>query len=171
MSTYLARLIDYHSWATRGLLEFLSTLPPETLDATAAGVYGSVRETLGHMLSSELRYQRRLASLPVEDLAPSPEHASLDDLQQMAAESAANLAALVHALPEPGTRLPTNDGDRAASTILTQLVTHGCEHRSHVGTILGANGIEPPDIDAWSYGILVCGDDWPPDWGPEPADR
>ena len=57
------------------------------------------------------------------------------------------------------------------ATILTQLVMHGVEHRAHVGTILGANGIEPPDLDSWSHGIRIHGDDWPPDWGPEPAER
>ena len=62
-------------------------------------------------------------------------------------------------------------GERAAATILTQLVMHGVEHRGHIGTILGANGIEPPDLDAWSHGILAHGDAWPPDWGPEPEGR
>jgi hypothetical protein len=67
--------------------------------------------------------------------------------------------------------LPTSSGQRAAATILTQLIMHGVEHRAHVGTILGSNGIEPPDLDSWAHGIRVHGDDWPPDWGPEPAQR
>jgi hypothetical protein len=63
------------------------------------------------------------------------------------------------------------DGGRVAATMLTQLCVHGCEHRAHVGTILGANGIEPPDLDSWAHGIFVHGDDWPTAWGPEPAER
>jgi hypothetical protein len=93
------------------------------------------------------------------------------DLQQLADESAAGLARLVVALPEPATMLPTSSGQRAAATILTQLIMHGVEHRAHVGTILGSNGIEPPDLDSWAHGIRVHGDDWPLDWGPEPAQR
>jgi hypothetical protein len=89
----------------------------------------------------------------------------------MAAESAAGLAALMATVPEPGTMIQVSDGKRAAATILTQLVMHGVEHRAHIGTILGANGIEPPDLDSWSHGIRVHGDDWPDDWGPEPVDR
>ena len=50
MPTYLLRLIEYDSWANRGLLEFLGGHPDEVLDATAAGVYGSMRETLEHLL-------------------------------------------------------------------------------------------------------------------------
>ena len=169
MATYLSRLADYNNWANHGLLEFLGKQPPETLDATATGVYGTIRETFEHLLTSELGYQRRLASLPRYDLEGRPDRPSLDDLVQLADESAANLVALVEALPEPESMLLTGSGHRAAATILTQLIMHGTEHRAHVGTILGSNGIEPPDLDAWAHGIWVHGDDWPEDWGPEPA--
>jgi uncharacterized damage-inducible protein DinB len=112
-------------------------------------------------------YSRRLAPPPARDVPERPEHPDLDTLQALATESAARLADLVDTLPEPATRIETSSGMRAAATILTQLVMHGVEHRAHVGTILGANGIEPPDLDSWAHGIWVHGDDWPPDWGPD----
>jgi uncharacterized damage-inducible protein DinB len=171
MRSYLHRLVEYNNWANRGLLEFLREAPAETMDATAAGVYGSIRETLGHLLSSELRYYRELVAQPLEGLAERPRRPDLELLDEMAAESAAKLAALVEALPEPNEMMQLPDGKRAAATILTQLFMHGCEHRTHVGTILGARGIEPPDLDSWAYGIFVGGDDWPAEWGPEPASR
>jgi uncharacterized damage-inducible protein DinB len=171
MATYLDRLIDYNNWANQGLLDFLGVMPPGTLDMTAAGVYGTIRATLEHLLSSELGYVRRLGPPPRADLAERPEHPDLATLQQLAGESAASLVELVDSLPEPGTMIQLKDGKRAAATILTQLFTHGCEHRAHVGTILGANGIEPPDLDSWAHGIFVHGDDWPDEWGPEPANR
>jgi len=62
----------------------------------------------------------------------------------------------------------SRNGKGAAATIFTQLVTHSCEHRTQVGTILGANGIEPPDLDSRAHGILVHGDDWPGRMGTEP---
>lgn len=171
MPSYLDRLIEYNNWANQGLIEFLGAMPPETLDATAAGVYGSIRETIQHMLSSELGYRRHLAALPRTDPTERPERPDLAHLQRMAAESAANLTDLANHLPEPGALMQLRDGKRAAATILTQLFMHGCEHRAQVGTILGAQGIEPPDLDAWAHGIRVHGDDRPPEWGPEPADR
>ncbi len=171
MQSYLSRIVGYNSWANRGLLEFLGDQPPDTLDATTSGVYGTIRETFEHLLTSELGYQRRLAGLPRYDRSDRPERPNVTDLRSLAAESAANLAALVDSLPEPATMLPTGSGQRAAATILTQLIMHGTEHRTHIGTILGANGIEPPDLDSWAYGIRVHGDDSPPDWGPEPARR
>ena len=170
MPSYLQRLIDYNNWANRGLIEFLGGLPPETLDATAAGVYGSIRETLEHLLSSELKYHQYLARLPRAEV-PRPLRPDLGQLHGIAEQSAANLTTLVDALPEPGDFLTLRDGNRSAATILTQLVMHGCEHRAHVGTILGSLGIEPPDLDAWAHGIIACGDDWPEDWGQEPQKR
>ncbi len=171
MPTYLDRLIDYNNWANRGLLEFFATQPPETLDMTAAGVYGTIRETLEHLLTSELGYRLRLAHGGQVARPEHLEHPGLADLQRRAAESAAGLVDLLPSLPEPGTMIQLSDGKRAAATILTQLVMHGVEHRTHVGTILGANGIEPPDLDSWAHGIRVHGDDWPSDWGAEPARR
>ena len=171
MPTYLDRLIDYNNWANQGLIQFLRDMSPETLEASTTGVYGTIAETLEHLLTSELGYQRRLAALPRYEPTDRPQPPNLDDLQRLADESAASLVALVDSLPEPGTMLTTSSGKRAAATILTQLIMHGVEHRAHVGTIPGSNGIEPPDLDSWAHGIRVHGDDWPPDWGPEPEQR
>ena len=150
MATYLDRLIDYDTWANQGLLDFLREQPPETLDLTAGGVYGTIRETLEHLFSSEMGYSRRLLPPPARDVPERPDHPDLDTLQALATESAARLIDLVDTLPEPSTKIETSSGMRAAATILTQLVMHGVEHRAHVGTILGANGIEPPDLDSWA---------------------
>jgi uncharacterized damage-inducible protein DinB len=171
MTAYLSRLIEYNGWANRGLLAFLAGLPPKTLDATTTGAYGTIRDTFEHLLTAEMGYQHRLAGLPRYDESNRPARPEMADLERLADESAAGLARLVDALPNPATMLPTSTGQRAAATILTQLIMHGVEHRAHVGTILGSNGIEPPDLDSWAHGIRVHGDDWPPDWGPEPAER
>lgn len=168
--SYLQRLLDYNTWANQGLLAFLRDQPPETLALTTGGVYGSIGSTFAHLLSSEVSYHRRLV-LSTVDLPDWPDDPDLDTLQRMADESAARLASLPNALPKSNTMILMRDGEGAAATILTQLVMHGVEHRTHVGTILGANGIEPPDVDSWAHGIWVHGDAWPEDWGPEPAER
>jgi uncharacterized damage-inducible protein DinB len=119
MASYLDRLIDYNNWANRGLLDFLAAQPPETLDLTAAGVYGTIRETLEHLLTSELSYHRRLAQRGIVDRPDRPERPDLADLQVLAAESAAGLVDLMDSLPEPATMIQLRDGKRAAGTILT----------------------------------------------------
>ena len=37
------------------------------------------------------------------------------------------------------------------SLFLLQAVNHGTEHRSQVATILTHLGIEPPEMDGWTY--------------------
>ena len=115
MATYLDRLIAYDTWANQGLLDFLRAQPPETLDLTAGGVYGTIRETLEHLFSSEMGYSRRLTPPPARDLPERPEHPDLDTLQALATDSAARLVGLVDALPEPGTKIETSSGMRRSS--------------------------------------------------------
>ena len=49
----LERLYDYHYWANRSLMAVVSKLPPGQFTQVAAGSYGSVRNTLVHVLSAE----------------------------------------------------------------------------------------------------------------------
>jgi uncharacterized damage-inducible protein DinB len=162
---YLRRLGEYTSWANRGLVDFVGSLPDEVLDATAPGVYGSVRETLEHLLSSELNYERYLARGEKQE-APY-ERPDAAALQRLAAQSEATLLRLIDQLPDAEEFMHLGDGNRSAGTIFVQLISHSAEHRAHVGTILGSLGYELQELDSWAHGIFVNGDDWPPDWGPD----
>jgi uncharacterized damage-inducible protein DinB len=166
---YLRRLIEYNNWANKGLLAFLATFPAETLDASAAGVYGTVRETLNHLFEAEDNYFRSLTLQSRSDFSTRPLVPRMEDLRGYAHSSAGNLDGMV--LPDPTRMLQFNDGMRSGATALTQLFMHGVEHRTHVATILGARGIEPPDLDSWAHGIFTGGDDWPPNWGEAPVTR
>jgi uncharacterized damage-inducible protein DinB len=44
------------------------------------------------------------------------------------------------------------DGTATAGILLAQFIHHGSDHRAHVGTILGANGVAAPWLDVWAYG-------------------
>jgi uncharacterized damage-inducible protein DinB len=41
--------------------------------------------------------------------------------------------------------------DVPKSIILTQAINHATEHRAQIMAILTQLGIEPPDLDSWSY--------------------
>lgn len=49
----LDRLYDYGYWANRKLFQVVSQLTPEQFTQTVAGSYGSIRNTLVHVLSAE----------------------------------------------------------------------------------------------------------------------
>ncbi len=160
------------SYAVQGAIVDPGSLPGARLVAVYAdGVYGNIGNTLEHLLWSELRYHQHLSPASRPELPARAEHPELSVLQRLADDSAGKWAKLVDSLREPGAKMQLHDGKRSAATIVTELLMHGCEHRAHVGTILGARGIEPPDLDAWAWGIFVGGDDWPADWGPEPQVR
>ena len=75
--------------------------------------------------------------------------------------------------PDPDsvlTEVDESDGferDASVSIRLAQALHHGTDHRSQVCTALTALGIEPPDIDVWSYGLAVGSVVERP--GPEPS--
>ncbi len=49
----LERLYDYNYWANRKLFGVISQLTPEQFTGSLAGSYGSIRNTLVHILSAE----------------------------------------------------------------------------------------------------------------------
>ena len=56
----LERLYDYGYWANKKLLAVISQLTPEQFTQAVAGSYGSVRNTMVHILSAELGLARSL---------------------------------------------------------------------------------------------------------------
>jgi uncharacterized damage-inducible protein DinB len=162
---------SHHNWANRGLLEFLAAQPPSVLNLTAAGAYGTVGETFEHLFLSEISYHRKLLKLPKGPGFPAAEPPTIESLRSLAEDSALKLNGLIDGLPEATEMLRLDDGARGAATVFTQLVMHGVEHRGHIGTILGENGIRGLELDSWAHGIFMHGDAWPGDWGPEPVVR
>src|SRR5262245_20547636 len=67
MKNRLSDLFRYNRWANLRLLDTCADLSNEQLDATLSGTFGSVRETLMHLLSSEEGYARTLTGM-----APTP---------------------------------------------------------------------------------------------------
>jgi len=53
-------MLGHNAWANRRLIDVCSTLTDEQLDTGAEGTFGSIRDTLVHILESEQRYLFRL---------------------------------------------------------------------------------------------------------------
>lgn len=60
----LERLYDYGDWANKKLMSVVSQLTPEEFTQTVAGSCGSVRNTLGHVLSAEWGWLDRCGGYP-----------------------------------------------------------------------------------------------------------
>jgi len=149
-------MFDHHLWATRSLVEYLEALPPERLDGTIPGTYGSILETLTHLVDADERYLQRLGEEsppPFEGRGVVSLETVRSDLEDHARRWAAYLdrldAGTLHARI-PG-REDYPDTDPAEGLLLLQAIHHGNDHRTQICSTLGALGQDPPDLDGWTY--------------------
>jgi uncharacterized damage-inducible protein DinB len=152
MDGALLQLYRHKTWATLRLIEFCQGLDEADLDATTPGTYGSIRNTLRHLVRSEEGYFARLTGrrlktpLPKDAAAPLPELAERIRLlgpewEKLAADEAIQTRDVT-----------TDDGWKlVGGLIMAQAVHHADDHRTHVLSVISARGHEGPDLDLWSF--------------------
>ena len=158
MSTsLLADAFGHHVWATLTLFDSLADLTPEQMETSCAGTYGSIRETVQHLVGGRLllpvRDRRRLAPTDRRGDDGPGRAARRDGGQRPGLDGGAGRgdrpggdAARVR---DDGSSLLAPKGIR-----LAQVLHHGTDHRSQICTALTQLGIElPPLIDVWDYGF------------------
>ncbi|MGH2585455.1 MAG: DinB family protein [Dehalococcoidia bacterium] len=152
----LETLFDHHEWATLALIDHCAGLPPEVLEQSVPGTAGSIRATLVHLVAADQRYLRRMPGEPIEPAI----HESMQDLRAEQLRPAFQIQArrwrdLVAKAGELDVTLPGRgeepDVPHAADLLFLQAIHHGNDHRTHVCTILGALGLEAPELDGWHY--------------------
>jgi uncharacterized damage-inducible protein DinB len=155
MSSLLADAFDHHVWASLRLLDVCLELSPEQLDTTVPGTYGSVLDTVRHLVGADTSY----LSLISGGRVPAIDEDAMD-LPGLRAAMDRNGAGWTSVLTEdidPDRVLVRHRDDgstfRAPLGIrLAQVIHHGTDHRSQVCTALTTLGIEPPEIDVWDFG-------------------
>ena len=155
----LRAMFEHHLWATEALIDHLGTLPAERLDASVPGTYGSMIDTLAHLLGADDRYLLRLRnpSLPAaEDRVGVP----LDQLRAELAEHRRRwdevLAELDRGELHATIRGSANgypDTEDAEGLLLLQAIHHGNDHRTQICSTLGALGEEVPELDGWEFWV------------------
>jgi len=159
VKTALDHVLRHNTWANGNLLDFCRALDPARLEDKAAGTYGTLYGTLQHLVSGEQWYVHLMTGELIGTEIRREERRTLEELASIAARLGARALAIA-ASDDPDRAIPVDDEvDRktrsTVGTVLAQLVHHGNEHRTHATTILGSNGIEPPEISGWAYGRAV----------------
>lgn len=157
MNEAVLRSVRHETWADLELLRFCAALSPAQIAWTVPGTYGTIHNTLQHIVRAQRGYLWRLTGeeeptdLPrdTERLVP------LDELIRQEERIGKRAEALLEKEFDPMRAIAVVDGTATAGVVLAQFVHHGSDHRAHVGTILGANGVEPPNLDVWAYGFAV----------------
>jgi uncharacterized damage-inducible protein DinB len=151
-------LSRHHLWATKTLLDFCVTLDDATLLAVVPGTYGSIVDTLRHLVDSDVSYIYRLTGA----WADHPWRDDIDvDIAVLKERAAISGTALIEFLDRPWDvdKIGVGHGDDGATfeipagVFLTQIFHHANEHRAQVCSALGAIGIEPPETSAWAYSM------------------
>lgn len=158
MSTPVLRdAFGHHVWATLRLIEACAPLTDEQLGSAVPGTYGSILETLRHTVGADCWYLLRLSG------AHEPIDEETADLATLRGEMERHGAAWSELLdggvdPDDVVVVRRDDGSQTRATRgirLAQALHHGTDHRSQVCTALTNLGIEPPEVDAWAYGLTV----------------
>jgi uncharacterized damage-inducible protein DinB len=145
----------HHVWATLRLIDACLPLAREQLEAAVPGTYGSILQTMRHLVEADTYYLGHLTSDPAREIDPG--RMGLGELRaEMEADErtwiellAAELEpdGVVTDLDEEGYRRDASIGVRIA-----QAIHHGTDHRSQICTTLTTLGLEPPLIDVWAFG-------------------
>jgi uncharacterized damage-inducible protein DinB len=149
-------LSRHHVWATDALLAFCESLDDATMQTVVPGTYGSILQTLQHLVDADGSYIARIADAWPEG------HPWADDIDVDLATLRERSAVLGKVLTEfldsdwdVDKIYLAYGGDAVfevpAGVFVTQIFHHANEHRAHVCTALGALGIEPPIVSAWEY--------------------
>ena len=152
----LADAFAHHVWATLKLIDTCETLSDEQLQTSAPGVYGSIIDTLRHIVASDRGYLAVVSGGRVERM--DDERLTLAAARSVMELDGEEWARVLAELDDPERivvrQRPDGSANRSPAGIrLAQALHHGTDHRSQICTILTTLGIEPPDIDVWEFGV------------------
>jgi uncharacterized damage-inducible protein DinB len=143
----------HHLWATERLIDACADLTTEQLSTPEPGTYGSIIETLRHLVGSDgwnLSFFRDGID-PIDEKGDQ----GLDVLRsEMTTNGAAWMELLAGELDPDSDTVEIDDGLEVRDPIgvrLAQVLHHGTDHRSQICTALTSLGVTPPEIDLWAY--------------------
>jgi uncharacterized damage-inducible protein DinB len=146
----LLELFRHKTWATIGLIELCQSLAPETLETTIPGTYGTVHATIQHLVDADAGYFRTVTG--ERPYGPFSEPIPLAELADHFRRLGPRWEEVIQDPRAHDREVTTLNGWRMTGAIpMTQAIHHSEEHRTQVQSILGANGIELPELAVWGY--------------------
>lgn len=153
-SDSLTVLFRHNLWANVRLLKKCAELTAEQLDAGLNGTYGTIRDTLQHLVTAERSYLSRISTGQPYRRPKDALPLSIGEMTEQAALSGSGLVEwALKVQPEETVRVDWEGAPRDVpkTILLTQAINHATEHRAQVMTILTQLGIQPPDLDGWTF--------------------
>jgi uncharacterized damage-inducible protein DinB len=155
MSTsLLADAFGHHCWATVTLIDACLPLTAGQLASPVPGTYGSILETVRHLVGADRSYLSLLGGGALEMV--DEDGLDLAGLRSVMEADAPAWQGLLEQDLDPDRMVVRHrdDGSETHAPLgirLAQAIHHGSDHRSQVCTALTNLGIEPPSIDVWDF--------------------
>jgi uncharacterized damage-inducible protein DinB len=146
----------HHAWAIKRLAGACGALTPEQLTTPVRGTYGSIMETLRHIVADDWFYLGVLTGRRPA-FASDPGAMDLAGLSAAADVLEAAWAGLLAADLDPDAmvkEIDDEDGFQRDTTIgvhLAQALHHGNEHRAQICTAFTVLGAEPPGVSVFDF--------------------
>ena len=154
-----AEFLNYHCWANLRLLDACLELTPGQLASSAPGTYGSIYDTLVHIVKSEAGYYKRISGIQLDPPFAWESAPSVAEIRAFAERTGKGLqeaagGMLITDTIERYWNEPEWEGlpmRYKKGGLLIQVLDHGVEHRTNITTIMAQYGIKTPEIDGWEY--------------------
>jgi uncharacterized damage-inducible protein DinB len=153
-TSVLTTLFAHNVWANLKLLDFCEHLSDEQLDATAIGCFGSIRDTLLHIVGAEVSYVERVnGKLPPRQLSREqfPGFELLKETVRWTSDELLQLALSARKETSVRQRPPRQLIEYKLASLMVQALNHSTEHRTQISAIITQLGMEPPDMSGWQY--------------------
>ncbi len=143
-------LYDYNAWANRRALDAAANLTPEQFTKPLGSSFGSVRDTLAHILGAEWIWLERFQGRSPASLPDVSQYSDIDTLRERWTEQEGRLLNFVGKL-----RQEDLDQVMEYKTLkfgvyrnplwqsMQHLVNHGTYHRGQITTLLRQLGAQP----------------------------
>ena len=150
----LSTIFSHHLLANLLLLDRCSELTDEELDTSIPGTYGTIRDTLLHIVTAEQSYFSRISTgkpYPFPEERPQMKIGEMIETAQKTGSGLIEWATKVQAGDIVNLDWDGTPRDVPKTIILNQVINHATEHRSQIMTIMTQLGIDPPDLQSWAY--------------------
>jgi uncharacterized damage-inducible protein DinB len=152
-SSLLGDAFAHHVWATERLIDECAGLTSEQLRTPVPGTYGSILDTLRHLVASD-RWNLSFFRDGTEAVDEKAD-VTFDELRSVMTSNGTAWKELLAAELDPDAdTVEIDDGLEVRDPVgvrLAQILHHGTDHRSQICTALTSLGVTPPEIDLWAY--------------------
>jgi uncharacterized damage-inducible protein DinB len=161
----LQNLYDYTYWANSRLFPVLSQLTPEQFTESVAGSYGSVRNTLVHVLSAEWGWLDRCGGHPRGPLLNPDDFPTVETLVDQWKKVEGYVREFLSTLTDDDLDRvvdysfnPSQPHSQSVGNLMQHAVIHAVHHRGQVAMLLRLLGHTPGNFDFLYYNEENRGD-------------